>query len=234
MPIAVLLALAAAFAALGRWQLARADFNRAELDRFAVGADLPSLSVAEVDADPRAARHRRVETVGRYLPDRQVLLDNMTRDGRAGFEVLTPFEPAGATRLVLVNRGWIAAAADRRLPDVAFDAEPSRISGRIAEFPRAALDLGRAEAQADRGLVVLSYPSVADLEAALARSIEPYQLKLDASHPEGFDRDWRPDPDLAMRNVGYAVQWFAFASVAAGGAVLVAVRAWRRVRRIAT
>jgi surfeit locus 1 family protein len=228
-PIALLLVLAAALAALGRWQLARADLNRAEFDSFIAGADLPNLALDDVAAEPRAARHRRVETVGRYLPERQVLLDNMTRAGRAGFEVLTPFEPEGTTRLLLVNRGWVAAGPDRsRLPDVSLDDLPPRVSGRIAPFPRAALDLGSATAPTDRALAVLSYPSVAELETVLARSVEPFQLRLDAAEPEGFDRDWRPDPDLATRNIGYAVQWFAFASVAVGGAVLVAVRARRR------
>lgn len=231
-PLGVLLVAAAVFVSLGRWQLARAELNRAELERFSAGAELPALTLAQVADDPRAARYRRLELAGRYVPSRHVLLDNMMRAGHAGYEVLTPFEPADGSGLLLVNRGWIPAGVDRReLPDVALTDPVSDVSGRLDAFPRAVLDLGNADAAADADRVVLSYPSAAELAALFDRTIAPYQLRLDPERPNGFARDWRPDSDRPARNVGYAVQWFAFAAVAAGGAVIVGVRARRRIMR---
>lgn len=226
--LALLVALTVVFVALGRWQLARADLNRGELGRFHDAAKLPALTLVEVRADPEAARYRRIELVGRYL-SRHVLLDNMTRDGRAGFEVLTPFEPDGGVALLLVNRGWLAADPDRRvLPDVAFEpADRTRVAGRIADFPRAALRLGSAEPVESGARTVLSYPSVEALDALFEAPILPYQLKLDAGLPNGFARDWQLDADLPARNVGYALQWFAFAAIAGGGALVVGWRARR-------
>ena len=70
-----------------------------------------------------------------------VLLDNKTRAGVAGYEVVMPLRIAGSSMHVLVNRGWIAAGRDRarlpdiRTPDVLVDVVGmARIPGRFLEL----------------------------------------------------------------------------------------------------
>lgn len=228
-PITALLVLAAGFTALGRWQVERAAENRDALEHYQDAAARPAVSLAELRDDPAAALHRRVALRGRFLPGPHILLDNIVREGRPGYEVLTPFAPVDTGPYVLVNRGWIAATADRsRLPDVELIGSPEHVEGRVATLPRAAIDLGGEVVARDLDRVVLSYPTAADIAALLEHPVMPYQVQLDANAPDGFQRDWQPDSDRPSRNLGYAVQWFAFAAVAAVGAVVVAARHLRR------
>ncbi|KAI8865541.1 hypothetical protein GQ42DRAFT_166020 [Ramicandelaber brevisporus] len=76
-------------------------------------------------SDSQATRkeweYRRVLVAGRFLHDREILLGPRTRDGRAGYQVITPLLRTDVTPkinsetgeaqpdIVLVNRGWIPA-----------------------------------------------------------------------------------------------------------------------------
>jgi surfeit locus 1 family protein len=234
------LALAGAgFVTLGLWQLERAEVNRAIAERFHAAATLPPLewpvtaagagAGAGVDPDTTAPRYRQIRLRGHYVPDRQVLLDNMTSHGVAGYQVLTPLR-VGGERLVLVNRGWVPASPDRsRLPDVALEGRDEIVvRGRIDDLPRAALDLGQAEVLPGGAVVVLSYPDFPTIEAALGVGVHRFQLLLDPAAPEGFTREWGPSAGRAERNIAYAVQWFGLAALAAVIAIGMAVRHWRR------
>ena len=54
-----------------------------------------------------------------------------------------------------------------------------------------------------------------ELAAALGRELAPRQVLLDPGVPDGYVREWSTTGTTADRNTGYAVQWFAFAAVAA-------------------
>jgi surfeit locus 1 family protein len=63
---------------------------------------------------------------------------------------------------------------------------------------------------------VLLFPTAADVESALGVAVEPRIVLLDAAAPDGFERIWRPALGFGPeRHLGYAIQWFAFALVAA-------------------
>ena len=226
-----LLLLAAGFASLGRWQLDRAEVNRAIDTGFDSAADQTILDrpVAEEAVD--ANRYRYIRLKGHFEADHQVLLDNMTRDGRVGYEVLTPFAVDGSDRLVVVNRGWVESSLNRNeLPDVALADGPVTIRGRIDRLPRAALRLGDSEVHAGQAVTVLSFPDFADLETALDLALYRFQVLLDASASDGFLRDWGPDRTRADRNIAYAVQWFGLSLLALAIAIGVVIRRSRAER----
>ena len=105
------------FIVLGRWQWERGVLKDALASQFAQGGDLVT------DLGPQGTRdlprYTQVRVRGEWMADRQFLLDNRTRDGRAGYEVLTPLQLEDG-REVLVNRGWIPFGGRRdQLPDVA-------------------------------------------------------------------------------------------------------------------
>jgi len=223
-----LLLAAAGFARLGQWQLDRAEVNRSIEKQFAAAATLPIVA-APVSADDRESlRFRRVSLAGEYEPDMQILLDNMTHAGQAGYQVLTPFR-FGPDRLVLVNRGWIAGSPDRSvLPDVALRSTVTAVTGRIDHLPRAALQLDAPPPARKSQVYVLSFPDFAAIEAVLGEPLAPFQLLLDADAPDGFVREWTPHSDLADRNIAYAVQWFGLAALAVGGVIIIVVRGNRQ------
>jgi surfeit locus 1 family protein len=213
------LVLLAAFIGLGHWQWDRAAQRRVAWEAFARGADAPRpLGERRLDDLPR---FQRITLTGRYLPQHQFLLDNRTHAGQAGYEVLTPFRITDG-RTILIDRGWVAFTGYReRLPDVTVAAEHAQpeasVSGRVDELPSPGLASGRAApAPGEAWPKVTSYPSAAQLAAALGAPIERRILLLDRDAPQGYLRDWQPPGMPPERHLSYALQWWIFALVLAG------------------
>jgi surfeit locus 1 family protein len=227
--IGLLVVLGGSFAMLGRWQWQRAAESRAAAEDFAAAGAADSLAAAPPDLAAGALRFRGLEIDGAYVPGRQILLDNMVHDGVAGYHVLTPAHIEGHA-LLLVNRGWVPAGLDRRaLPDVAIDAEPRRIRGRLERLPRPGLRLGGgAPVAAAAPVVVLSYPTAAELAAALGTPVLDYQLLLNPEEIDGYQRDWRAPGLAPERHLVYAGQWLLLAAGALGAALTIGVRTLRR------
>lgn len=234
-PGATLLALvlAAVFVALGLWQWDKAERQAAAqalLD--ARGREAPlSLPATRID-DAAAFHYRRVVVRGRYRGAGQILLDNQVVDGRAGYRVLTPFAidgaPGNARVEVLVDRGWVAAPADRdRLPDAvhaAVSPEPTFISG-IAAVPARRHFALAADTAPPGGNARWQFPDLDRYARAAERELQPVVIRLDAELPHGFLRVW-PRPDARHeRHRAYAGQWFGFAASTVG------IWAWFGLRR---
>jgi surfeit locus 1 family protein len=214
---ALTVALCVLFVRLGEWQWHKAEWRQAQWSAFARGADravaLGSRSTADV------ARFQRIVVRGRYDPRHQFLLDNRTRNGEAGYEVLTPLELDDG-RVLLVDRGWVPFTGYRsRLPDVRLEASgASRLTGRIDELPAGGLAFGRMAPQGGpHWPKVTSYPAMAQLAGVLAAAVpgarlEPRILLLDPDEPYGYVRDWQPPGMPPARYMSYAAQWWLFAA----------------------
>ena len=223
-----LLAFAALFAALGTWQLERAEASRATVAQFASAAagDMLASPPRELDDD---VRFRRVEIDGEYVTQPQFLLDNMLHEGAAGYQVLTALRVPGVEERVLVNRGWVPAGLDRAiLPDVAVDEGSRTVSGRVERLPQPGLRLGEEAADHGEPTVVLQYPTAAELARRLRAPVFDYELLLDPRADDGFVRDWRAPGLGPERHWSYAGQWWALCVGALAAAIVIAVKAMRR------
>ena len=225
----------AAFSWLGLWQLDRAGEKESLGGTFAARtSDAPillneRLSVMPSDIDAEWWRYRRVEVSGEVIGARQYLLDNRTRYGVAGYHVYVPMLVTGLDRIVLVNRGWVAAGPSRqRHPDVSMDPAALVVSG-IVDFPRQPLLLG------EDGYVESSWPKVVqriDLNKT-ARDLDhlvlPFVVLMDAAMSHGFAREWTPYLGIGPeRHRGYAFQWFSLAAAVAVVWLVVRIRGARR------
>jgi surfeit locus 1 family protein len=228
--VAGLLLLGALFAALGVWQLNRAETSRATRAQFDGGAADAVLTALPRELDG-AMRFRRVEVRGHYAGGPQFLLDNMLHDGVAGYHVVTALQVAGRREHVLVNRGWVPAGGDRRvLPDVAVGAGERTVVGRLERLPRPGMRLGAnpAEDAAGTEVVVLQYPTAEELARRLGEPVYDYQVLLDAAAADGFVREWQAPGLDPQRHLAYAGQWLALAIGAVGAALVIAYRTARR------
>ena len=222
-----LLALAALFAWLGAWQLTRAETSRAALAQFASGAEDRALaSLPLVLADD--LRFRRVEIDGEYVAERQFLLDNMLHEGAAGYQVLTALRVPGTDKRVLVNRGWVPAGDRAVLPDVAVSGGARTMMGRLEHLPRPGMRLGEQAADHGEAVVVLQYPTAADLAQRLGAPVYDFELLLDPAAEDGYVRDWKAPGMAPERHLAYAGQWLALCLGALATAIVIAVRAVRR------
>lgn len=214
------LALLPVFIGLGRWQWHRAQYKQQLEAQFVASA------TQRVALDARATRdlprYAAVAVRGTWDTERQFLLDNRSRAGRAGYEVLTPLHLEDG-RWLIVDRGWVPASGYRdRLPDVTSSLAQVRsetnVDGRLDEWPAAGLESGRA-APATSGAWprVTSYPHVEEIARALAAPgdeqprVEARMLLLDDAAPNGYARQWRPFVKGPEQNWSYAVQWWSFA-----------------------
>ncbi len=205
------LALIAGFIALGRWQLARADYKRALFTYFAAGTDA-TLSLATAGSK-LLPRYQHVTASGHFDGERQVVLDNMTHGEQAGFRVLTPFALDDG-RLLLVDRGWFALGRTRTdWPSLALAPTARTIRGRLDELPVPGIRLEgpSAEGMAGSWPKLMNFPAWPELEAAYGRSLYPKILLLDRDQPDGFTREWTPPGFGPERHIAYAIQWFGLA-----------------------
>ncbi|WP_072795237.1 SURF1 family protein [Marinobacter antarcticus] len=194
--------------ALGIWQLNRAEEKQIILDQWqqeAQNLDWPELVA-------RGLENGRPVTVTGLFGERSWLLDNRTRDGIAGYEVLTAFYPLEGPP-VLINRGWVAAPRTRNeLPDVTPPEGIFSMTGRIGPYPEPPV-LSSKSVQAEgwpRRVQMLPGPVARAEIARLPGAIIRLQ---NSEQPGAYRADWEPDRMGPQTHYGYATQWFALAMV---------------------
>lgn len=210
-PVAAAL-LTILFVSLGFWQLDRAA-EKASLQRlFEADAGYAPLSDGMSVQD-----YQRISASGRFLDDQQFLIDNMILNGRLGYFVITPFEYANNKPLLMVNRGWLAAAPDRSLPLlIPLPAALTEIRGRAGHLPRVAIRSNDAVAGTPAWPKLATYPELSDLSRALGHDLLPFVLLLDPDDGDALIRQWQPQGRGPAMHYGYAFQWFAMAAAVLG------------------
>lgn len=201
-------ALIVTFVSLGFWQLDRAEQKESLAELFA--NDAPHRAIRSGDTP---ATFEPIEIRGRFVSNKQVLIDNIVRAGRVGYFVVTPLETGLDDRVLLVNRGWVAKSSQSGPPDadLSVPAEWRPIRGRAGRLPRVGIRSGPAFADADGWPRKAVYPEAEEVAAALDQEVWPFVLLLSPEDPQGFRREWQPEQSGPMTHYGYAFQWFAMA-----------------------
>jgi surfeit locus 1 family protein len=195
---------------LGVWQLDRAaekETLAADLERL---RQLPPLELNAADADTPIPAHRQLAVTGVFEPERQIYLENRRQGNRVGYQVITPLRLEGSELRLMVNRGWVPAEGRQPPPAPAPSAEV-RVEGLTTKPQPPAVALGDPSAWGR------SWPYFTLEDYAVRETIPllPVLLLQSPESPHGFLRNWpreRPNP---MMHLGYAIQWFAFALIAA-------------------
>ena len=207
------------FIAAGNWQWNKAALKAERQQQFDSRGAQAALTIPATLADPETLNYRKVVVQGRYEPDFQILIDNRTHNGQAGYHVITPLRIEGSDIRLLVNRGWIPAPGDRQqIPSIKTPAGIVQLGGMAVVPPARFFSLGSGSESANPGwqtiwqnLDLERYGKTVDFP------IQPVVLQLDPPGTAGdagggFVREWlRPD-ERRFVNVGYALQWWAFAA----------------------
>jgi len=215
-PTLAALAVIAVCVAAGRWQQGRMEQKaalRAEIEAAARAEPL-ALDALPANRDWTALRYRPVRASGRYLPGRQILVDNKVVAGRAGYDVVTPLALDGGG-VVLVDRGWVALAGSRStLPDVPPPPGEVTVSGRLV-LPSARYFELKSDAVPGP---VWQHLDPARFAAATGVDVLPVAIEQTGAPvpDDGLVRAW-PSPDLGIDTHRiYMVQWYSFAALALG------------------
>jgi len=212
---------------LGNWQLNRAALKVSMQEAASAAAQSAPVDISTVENVQAAAEaYARVTLRGTYDPERQLLWDNRTHKGRAGYEVISLIRLDGG-KTALVNRGWVDLGASRQsLPDVALPdtavGSPLIIEGFLSA-PSKGFASGEALPEQGDWPRVLQYFDYDAIEGALGEPIVPAVLQLQklsadmssstvlTSRPEFLTANWQPAASGPAKHYSYAFQWFAMA-----------------------
>lgn len=217
-PTVAVILLFPALLALGFWQLDRADQKAALYSQYRDRRNMEPLNLNKVPApggNVGALLWRRVNVQGIYDGATHYLLDNQVLNGQAGYIVYTPLRLAPGEIRILVNRGWLAASANRsQLPRLSTPAGVVRLSGLIKKAPLTGILLSD-DTREDLAGGMVRVQNI-DLESIVKRSghkFLPFIVRLDATADSGFERHWN-DPGFGReKHLGYAFQWFLLSAV---------------------
>jgi surfeit locus 1 family protein len=204
------------FVSLGFWQLDRAEYKR---DRFAEFEAKQSAEAIDFNKEKinRLEKEeliwRRVKVRGEFLEQYQIILDNQVEDTRAGYYIYTPFKLDQSDKVVLINRGWLIANADRKVsPEIITTNGTVEINAVIKEIPRTGLLLKESPPeQMSESIYRVQRINIEEIEKLTSLSLLPYIIRLEAESEHGYKRKWRLPGSGENTHLGYAFQWFAFA-----------------------
>jgi surfeit locus 1 family protein len=214
---------------LGFWQLDRLHGRRFYNHLFEQGMTTPPQPVQSL-LDGRGSGtllYQHASATGTYDTAHEMILYGRMQDDQPGNHVLTPLRlPDG--RAVIIDRGWVPFDMDA--PPVAAATPPTgtvTVTGLLDpsvtdDSPHAGDSTTYAHVDLNRMGAQLPYP------------VLPYYIQLQQQSPAQTATLPVPPPAPELDDgphLGYALQWFSFATIAALGFLLLVVKEVRDVHR---
>lgn len=215
---------------LGVWQLDRASQKQSILDqreRQSAAAPVNLLSLGTIQE--QEYQFKPVFTLGRYLDQNVIYLDNQVLNGQVGYKIFSAFKPDNSDFLLMVDRGWLAAGDTREvLPKVKTSLNDIRLEGRLnkASGPAPLWDENYPVNDGTRW----QYLDLSLLSDQLQQGVYPLVLELapESAGDKALTRVWQSiDNTSVNKHKAYAFQWFSMA-VAFLIACLIVLRKSRR------
>jgi len=218
--LGLVLAGEALLLALGAWQLRRLEWKRDLIARVEQRAHAPAVEAPDGSRfDAGRDEYRAVSVRGRFLNDRETLVQAVTRLG-SGYWVLTPLATdRGFT--VLVNRGFVEASR-RPSRDWGRREGDTTVAGLLRLSEPGGGFLRDNQPSADRWYSrdVAQIAATHGLQGVAPYFIDAAAEPTDAQGPAGGLTVLRFNDN----HLQYALTWFALALLLAGGAIGVFLR----------
>jgi surfeit locus 1 family protein len=208
--------LVAIFIRLGFWQLSRRQERLAANAAYIaqISQSPVPLDSSYLAADPEELNNRAATAQGRYDHEQQILLTQQFWLGRPGAHLLTPLVFADGQTAVLVDRGWIPAVEAEQEDLSQFDEPgPQSIEGIVQ---RSQLLPGGRTIEVDEAQLRWYRVEIGAIQKQMSYRLLPFYLAQ--APPEGVQEELpyriTVDYDLSEGpHLGYAIQWFLFATV---------------------
>lgn len=204
--------------ALGTWQVQRLTWKEALIVRLEARAHADPVPVPAAIDDPAAWEFRPVTVRGRLLLQRSMLVTARPRQGRVGYEVITPLVRAEGPP-VLINRGFVPMDGEATATAGPEGEVTVRGVVRVPSPPGAFQPDNRPGARTWAWVEISAMAAAAGLDDALPVVVE--QVPTGAL-PAGIE----PAVTLPNNHLQYAFTWYSLAGVL----VIVSILTWRRRR----
>ncbi|PVZ72427.1 SURF1 family protein [Pelagibaculum spongiae] len=212
---------------LGSWQFEKGMLKKESQSNIDFAKQAVPASLEQALHSPPPAR---ILSKGQFLKS-FFLLDNRTRDGRVGYEVLAIWQAEDgpqATSFIgkkwLVNMGWIekppytgnknstsATAIHQAIkPSIELPKNNQLLEAYTREWPKSFFQLG-PETPDETWPRIIQNPKRELIEQLSGNQFSPMILMLSPDADFGWRRDWQRDQLPPERHFGYAVQWFLLA-----------------------
>jgi len=223
------IAVGAVCVRLGFWQLDRLAERRARNAAIHAQLERPPLRLPE-DLDLATdLAYRRATARGVFDPAGEIYLTSRSREGIAGVHVVTPLILADGGPALLVDRGWLAdtvyraGSSDGWAWPGAVEVEGTLLPSQSE--PSLAFFADRLPGPGDLPLKNWRALYIPGIGSQLAYPVLDVYLAQDSPPPEASMPQPEPELDLSDGpHLGYAIQWFSFAAIAIGGAIVWARR----------
>lgn len=214
---AVVILLAAVFIRLGVWQLDRLEERRIDNQVYQMRLEAEPVSLETLldssSDDLDSLQYRRVVVSGAYDTSQEVLIRSQVELGQAGFHVITPLVLESGDG-VLVNRGWVPITMDQPPVEAAPVSGIVEIEGWV-HLTETRPALGREEPEGD--VDVLNRVDIDRISEQVDEPLAPVYLVAATGQSELPVPVDPPDFSDEGPHLAYAIQWFAFATIALVG-----------------
>lgn len=194
---------------LGFWQIHRGEEKQRLTEQYQQQSSRQPVALDLLKPESSLA-FLPVSFTGEITDKHYFLLDNQMRQGKVGFDVLTPVETE--KQIVILNLGWIAANSNRtKLPSIVLPNGKKQIEGIIYKPEKAAYVLRDEKLPQDWPKII----QVVDMKKISAlykeKKVFPFVVRADTFLPFAFNTNW-PTVNLnPEKHFGYAFQWFLMA-----------------------
>lgn len=213
------LAVAAAFALLGQWQLERAIESGEVVERTTEVPRPLEDTVQPGGAVPQKATGQMVTVSGRFVPGDEQVVEGRLNEGTRGYWVVSHFVTDAQGASIPVARGWsaderTAKAVSRALAGTG-DTASVTLTGRFlpSEAP-----VVPDEGDDPHSMSTVSVAALINVWSGFTDQPVYAGYIVDQAAAEGLERIYSPPPeeDIALNwlNVFYALEWVVFAGFA--------------------
>ena len=201
------------FLLLSWWQYQRGIEKQAMMDRAVeqLSAKPITASAITTTADTSLDLKQIVLSIDsiKEVNGKPIMLDNKTREGRVGVEIVQPLRISSGW--LLVNYGWVPWSRGSPLPNDYNKMVSEQITGRLRLWPDKGFTLGEQE-YGEKLPELLSWLDYHSLLSYFDNQLLPYIIYIDSDHSNAENTGWRfSGTVLPEKHYSYAVQWLLMA-----------------------
>ncbi len=196
----------------GVWQYNKGQAKIAAQKQIDEGLAMAPVGLPRIE-NKDGWEYKRVQFKGVYMPEYQMLLDNRVHNGKAGYQIVTPVKVPREEAYVLVNRGWVSGDAKRTLPIIETPDEEQLFVGDLFFPVKNVFTLESQQALNAKWHPLWQHINMERYQKMVPFRVKPYMVRLaKESEAAGFVREWPVPKSRVKVHLGYAYQWFGFAS----------------------